>query len=73
MTKLLRRIGNVVAGLVLGFAIVLLVATQVMGYRVASIATDSMRPTLAPGDLIVTRRVGIDRSCMATSSCSRPG
>lgn len=59
MTNVLRRIGNVVAGLVLGIAVVLLVATQVMGYRVATVATDSMRPTLSPGDLIVTRPVPI--------------
>jgi signal peptidase len=60
VTTFLRRLANVVAGLVLGIAIVFLVATQVMGYRVASIATDSMRPALAPGDLIVTQPVGID-------------
>lgn len=55
----LRRLANIVAGLVLGFAIVAVVATQVFGYRLAAIASDSMRPALMPGDLIVTRPVPI--------------
>jgi signal peptidase len=59
LITLLRRLANIVAGLVLGFALVMLLATQVLGYRVASIATDSMRPTLAPGDLIITQPVAI--------------
>jgi signal peptidase I len=60
LTSILRGLANVTAGLVLGAALVLLIATQVMGYRIASIATDSMVPTLDPRDLIVTQPVPID-------------
>jgi signal peptidase len=57
---LIRRLAAIAAGLVLGLAIVALIATQLFGYRLAAIASDSMRPTLAPGDLIVTRPVPIN-------------
>jgi len=57
---MLRRLLDILAGLILGLAIVMLIATQVFGYRVASIATNSMQPTLAPGDLILTRPASID-------------
>jgi signal peptidase len=59
MTTLLRRLASILAGLVLGFALVAVIATQVFGYRVAAIASDSMRPTLAPGDLVIARPVPI--------------
>jgi signal peptidase len=57
--RFLRLIAAIVGGLVLGVAIVAIVSTQVLGYRLAAIASDSMQPTLAPGDLIVTRPVPI--------------
>jgi signal peptidase len=57
--RLLRLLAAIVAGLVLGFAIVAIISTQVFGYRLAAIASESMRPALAPGDLIVTRPVPI--------------
>jgi len=50
---------DVVAGLLVAAALVALVATQVMGYRVLGIASDSMVPTLQRGDLIVSRPVPI--------------
>jgi signal peptidase len=51
----MRIAANVIAGLIFGVALVLLISTQVFGYRIAAIASDSMRPTLNAGDLIVTR------------------
>jgi signal peptidase len=59
MTTFLRRLASILAGLVLGLALVVVIATQVLGYRLAAIASDSMRPTLAPGDLVITRPVPI--------------
>jgi signal peptidase len=59
MMTILRRLAAIAAGLVLGLVIVAVVATQVFGYRLAAIASDSMQPALAPGDLIVTRPVPI--------------
>jgi len=59
MSKHVRRFLDALAGLVLGLAIVTLIATQVLGYRLASIASDSMEPALARGDLILTRPVPI--------------
>lgn len=53
--SVIRTLANILAGLVLGVALALLIATQVFGYRLAAVATDSMRPALTPGDLIVTQ------------------
>jgi signal peptidase len=57
--RILRLLAAILAGLVLGFAFVAVISTQVFGYRLAAIASDSMRPALSPGDLIVTRPVPI--------------
>ncbi len=51
---------DIAAGLVVAIAIVGLIATQVMGYRVLGIASDSMIPALDRGDLIVSRPVSIN-------------
>ncbi len=59
MLTMLRRLLDILAGLILGLAVVVLVATQIFGYRLASIASDSMVPALARGDLILTRPVPI--------------
>jgi signal peptidase len=57
--RILRLFAAILAGVVFGLAIVAVVATQVFGYQLAAIASDSMRPALTPGDLIVTRPVPI--------------
>jgi signal peptidase len=57
--RILRLLAAIILGLVFGLAIVAIISTQVLGYRLAAIASESMRPTLAPGDLIVGRPVPI--------------
>jgi signal peptidase len=57
--RILRLLVAIVLGLVFGLAMVAIISTQVFGYRLAAIASESMRPALAPGDLIVTRPVPI--------------
>ena len=60
MKTSLRLFAGVVAGLVFGLAVVALIATQLLGYRLAAIASDSMVPALSRGDLILTRPASID-------------
>jgi signal peptidase I len=57
--RILRLLVAIVLGLVFGLAMVAIISTQVFGYRLAAIASESMRPAPAPGDLIVTRPVPI--------------
>lgn len=57
--RLLGAVLDVVAGLAVAAALVAIVATQFMGYRILGIASDSMLPALARGDLIVSRPVAI--------------
>lgn len=60
-TSVLRTWWTIVAavlgGLLLTFIVLGIVATQVLGYQVLAIKSESMEPALSRGDLIVTRPV----------------
>ncbi len=51
----LSLLSGLLFGLVIGGAVVALLATQLFDFRVLTVETGSMRPTLNPGDLVVIR------------------
>jgi signal peptidase len=50
---------GVLSGLLVGSALALVLATQLFGFEVITVRTDSMEPALAAGDVMLTRPVGI--------------
>jgi signal peptidase len=50
---------GIVSGLVVGSALALVMATQLFGFEVITVRSDSMKPTLHAGDVVLTRPVGM--------------
>jgi signal peptidase len=53
-------VGSVLFGLLIGGLMLTFVATHFLGYRIATIQSFSMKPTLDRGDIIITRPASID-------------
>jgi signal peptidase len=50
---------GILGGLVVGSALVLVMATEVFGFEVITVRSGSMQPALSAGDVVLTRPVGI--------------
>jgi signal peptidase len=61
LRTLVGVLASIVAGLIIGGALLAFVATTLLGFRVLDVASNSMAPALNRGDLILARPAPIDQ------------